>query len=348
MIGIYAPYDLTDATAMAISLAEYASTLGYNVSYFCPTTKYVNIHKVWDRKVKTLRDITYIDWLYNCDHLVWFSAPSWLKANARNTLVLTNALASPRYQSAEYRALFDCVVVPSIAMSEFLCDKWATSALHPVPWHMQQPFTNKPVRNAGIQDILVPITGLSAKFFGRQLLCILGITLSKYRNVRFTLATYKRLDHSCKEILASMQREFPGRISLQSIGPHDTRADVCRQYDWVLYLPYKDDVFVPAIQALSVGTPVITLAIPPANECVLHEYSGFCIGSDTIADPYWGAQIVAKPSGQHIVSALGVILNNPEILDVAMSQPWGFMDIRKRTFDSVWKTIWDEPIPTSK
>ena len=237
MIGIYAPYDLTDTTAMAISLAEYASDLGYNIAYFCPFTKQANIHRVWDRKVKDLTDLTYLDWLANCDHVVWFMDPKITWRGARNSRVLVQALANKSFNHTD--PVYDCIVVPSIALSEFLCDKWGTSCLHPVPWHLHQPFTNKAVPNKGIYDVYVPVTGLSAKYFARQLLCILGIVLSKHKNVRFTLATYRRFDWSTNAILQSLRNEFPGRISLTKIGPHDTRSDTYRQYDWTLYLPYK-------------------------------------------------------------------------------------------------------------
>lgn len=346
MIGIYAPYDLTDTTTMAIGLAEYATALGYCVSYFCPTTRHVDIHPGWDRKVKIETDILFNDWRKQCDHIAWFHMEQARFAHAlarhsRNTLVVTRSTASPEY--VWINRYFDSVLVPSIAVYEHLSQRWQTKDLHPVPWSLQQPLTNKPERTQELVDIYVPMTGSIMRNLSRQLLCAIGITLKRYKHVRFTLAHYSRPERSVKEIIHSMQREFPGRLSLTSVPIHNQRAAMYRNYDWTLYVPYQDDVYVPALESLSVGTPVIGLTTPPGNECILHEYSGYGIQSKTVKDTLWEMPIISQPEVSQLVSALSNVLEEPELLDSISANSWAFMNIRKHTFNSVWKTIWEEP-----
>jgi hypothetical protein len=346
MIGIYAPYDLTDVTTMALSLGDYALGLGYNVSYFCPGDPYVDLHATWDRKIKTDTSVTFYDWVHSCSHIVWFAVNHdrlalSLKAKRRNSLVITNAMASKQYHGIH--GVFDCVVVPSIAVCEHLCQRWKTDKLHPIPWVPRQLLTNKPDTSSGRLEIYVPLSGLTQQHMGHDLLCLLGLLLKKHKNVAFTVGTYKRFAKSASEIMDSLRKEFPGRLRLETIPSQDRRADNYRDYDWTMYLSYKDDVYIPALQSLSVGTPVISLAAIPSSECVLHEYSGFRIACDVENEPLWDLPLIAKPDLQNVLSGVSTVIENPDILDTVKAHSWTYMQNRKQTFNSVWRTVWDEP-----
>lgn len=348
MIGIFAPYDHSNVTTMATGLADLAVSLGYSASYYAFGPKRVPVHDNWDHKVKHDSEHAFNKWAAGCSHIAWFGHQPLLlriaKANnCRNTLVVLDDYTN--HSQPQTAGFYDCVIAPSVYKQKYLSAAWDSENIHAVPWDPGGPVLSKTTRvDPEHIWLYMPLSGGTLDAIGPSILYALNILFGLNKELCITIASSKRLSCAAKEALSEFSLRYPGRVRIIKLPKHNRRAAVYRSHDWTFYPAVHDDVYVPAIHSLYNGTPVVAFGLPPANECIVPGKSGYLI--DCIMRVGAEADIhrlSAWPSPGEILNGLQESVCSPVTLDKLLSSVWPFLEMRRRTFTSVWKTVWDEP-----
>lgn len=347
MIGIYAPYDLSDTTTMAIGLAALASSLGHSVSYYCAGDKQSNVHDLWDHKVKSEKLRVFSDWAERCDHIVWFNTRHDHVAIAKkkkciNTLVVLHDWVSDGYNTCYVD--FEYIMVPSPSVHKYLASIWSPSIkLNTLPWDTCTPIVNK----NGLNDsnkiwVYMPLQNTAGQMFGAKLFYALSVVLDKAPKLNLTIAKSKRLTTDAYNALADLQSNFSKRVRVIKTPKQDLRNLTYQQHDWTFYPASCDDVHLPAIQSLYSGTPVVSLAVSNANECVVNGMTGQLIPCKTYTDKRWELLLHSDPSVKDLIEGLDTSIANANAFNQLIGRPWPFLETRRRNFTDVWKAVWSE------
>jgi hypothetical protein len=346
MIGIYAPYDHSDTTTMALSLADYAISLGHSVSIFSFRDRETDVHPVWDRKIKHRKTTSFVEWAANCSHITWFAYHPGLvyaakKEGCRNSLVVLREFYTSDYNVTP--DIYESVLVPSVYVQVRLQAKWGAENIYPLLWDPGGPINSKHmVVDKDKIRVFMPLQNKMAEGFGHKLMFALNMLMSDNSKVHLTIARQKRFNAATQTAVSELTAEFGNRVRVVKMPGHNLRAIAYAQHDWTLYPATCDDAYIPAIQSLFAGTPVVTMALTPAIECVIHGHSGYTIRGTKQVDPVTELPIGMSLRVRDLVEGLTKSIGDPVFLARLLDTPWPFLEMRRRTFQEVWKTIWSE------
>jgi hypothetical protein len=344
MIGIYAPYLRKQSTWMALSLAQYINDSGRTVSVFAEGESIQGVSNQWDSRVIRDKPLEFKQWLYKCQHVIWFGMPhkriqAASRFGCRNTLVALYDQLTAQY-GAEL-GNFSEIVCPSVYMRNHLQKLWVKDII-PAPWDTGSPLVSKPtlIDKEKIK-LFVPIENGAVRAYSPRVMYSLSLLLSSNPGLSVTVCASKRLPYAGHKALQDLRAGFPDRVKLFS-GPSQEEFRVAfRQHDWTFY-PYRhDDVGWIALESLCAGTPVITFDSDVMREVVdVDAGMGYLIDGSMVNDRF-GLPTMVDPSPLELVQGLSASVMDLSLLAKCNSVQWSALEKRRRGFRAQWASILD-------
>lgn len=344
MIGICTPYTWSDATYMAVGLADYAMKLGLNVSVRPVRVADKGVHTGLDSKVLKQKQIPFKRWAAKQKHIVWFEPqPKRIKSAKRlgckNIVVLTKLpklIRAPGY-------LDDCdyALTPTDHMAESLRQRWQYSNVHGIPWDVGLPIMSKSGRvDRDHLWLYAPIQSNAASAYGSKIFFAIQCLLDSREDLKVTVAYSKRLNRVASESLSDIVKRFGDRVAKLYKPTYQKRLASYTNHDWTFWAYQQDDSGVVPLESLCSGTPVVTFASGPVEEVVEHTRSGHIIKADIRPDVN-GLPLVVDPSPKAIIDGLQASVLDSSVHHKLQNHDWPSLESRRRTFQAVWKMLWE-------
>lgn len=346
MIGVYAPYDLSDTCAMAISLVRLGASAGHDIDYYCHGDKTLNVCEVLDKKVKSIKDTVITDWLDKCSHVVWFVAPyDLLKISVssakKNTLVLTSYSTTP--DMGTLAQVFDAIIMPATGIHQQLCHNtaWVAEQTVPLIWDPGTVFTGKhgAIDNNNLR-LYVPIQPIGAEKFGHTIFAALDILADMLPNLKITVGQRKRWNAATSRLYEDLKQRIGMRLTTCT-PDYDSRSALYKSHDWTLYLATEDDVQYPVIESISCGTPVLAYDTMAIKHIIGDNLFGKLLPCALYKDKIWDAPIGVNANLKQLVDGLKSALANPFGLPLFNrgNSLAAHLEVRRKCFKDVWLEV---------
>lgn len=342
MLGIYSPYSWCDSTNMSITLADLADALTLPVTLYAADAPCSGIHPGWDNRVHSRHSRNIKKWLYDCEHIVWFSLdPALLTASKRfgckNTLVVLYDQISPGY--IEALDVCDHIVCPSGHRSAFLREFWACPRIENVPWDATCAIRRRPAgENDSVVRVLVVLQPAATNRFGARLAYALSLLLDIYPELQITLLMSKSPDLPTKRAFADLRMRHSSRVSVtRRLGLYD-RYFAHYSSDWTLYAYHCDDAVMVPREALINGSPVVSFDSASMRECIIPNQNG-CLLPTTMSADLFRQNNCADPTMYELVHGLGQVLSNKRLLNEIRNTNWPQPSQIRSNFIRSWRAI---------
>jgi glycosyltransferase involved in cell wall biosynthesis len=315
MIGIYAPYNYSETTYAAISLAEHAAQMGLNPVYLaCDSPHGSRIHPYWDPQVLRNASKSAMKWLRNCDTVVWFQLDvarllASAKLGKRNILVLGYDNATRELHKHLDR--FHTVVCPSRYWARACSEHYGKDLFRSIGWATAaKPVPKQNLVSAdGRIHLHTPLDKDAARSFGNKIICALEYLLSGHSNIWLTVSKAGSWPREVMAAWTNLEKRFGLRSVLDNRRSFLDRMSRYINNDWTLYPACRTDFGLTAIESLGCGTPVISFDIPPLSEVVANGANGCLlpcgVGYDKLDLPR-----LADPSVHELIEGLEEVVPN--------------------------------------
>jgi len=299
-LGIFAPYNFSEATTAAVHLASVAMSMDMNVSYLATQERADNVHDYWDSRVRSNPKKHFKEWAKNSDKCVWFT-PSrrrfeqalGYRSNA------THILVPPWHQLDEidmrWLHWYDHVVCPSpearfrvqeisghMEFSASDCS-WASGLVFSPRDDVWVP---------GRISFFMPIGTLTQKKHAGEILRFIELLLGNNPNASLTVVPSRSWTKEQKKRIGQLLGMFNERLRIAEGINLTERLQVARSHDCALLLDTQINIGVDATRYRTVGLPVVAWDAEPTNSMVEDEINGLLLKSHRdIA--LWGAERMA-------------------------------------------------------
>ena len=329
---------------MAVGLADYAMKLGLNVSIRPIRMVDQGVHTSLDIKVLKQKKLPFNRWAAKQKYIVWFEPqPKRIKSAKRlgckNIIVLTKLPKLSRPPS--YLADCDYALTPTDYMARTLRNRWQYSEIHGIPWDVGLPIMSKSSRvDRSHLWLYVPIQSSAASSYGSKIFFAIQCLLDSRDDLKVTVAYSKRLSRSASESLSDIVKRFGDRVEKLYKPTYQKRLASYTNHDWTFWAYQQDDSATVPLESLCSGTPVVTFASPTVEEVVEHTRSGYIIKGDIKPDVN-GLPLVVDPSPKSIIDGLQASVLDTSLHHKLQKYDWPSLESRRRTFQSVWKMLWE-------
>ena len=355
-VGIVLNYTRHDATYAALKTAEVIRDLGYGVLFFDKTTKTnrANLHAYWDGFVQASSDIDFASWLDECQVVLFFSYPTAkeIKLVKKNNIPCASSITWDSIDSETVVAVKPCdlLVCPSKVQQEYFTTYWNLSNIKHVYYDSNWPITNNERVNSSKLKIIAACPGYQIKRVDyNKLFDALNEAMEACPSIDLDFLYSAKVASQVKVNLKKHEKTFSGGNTLSLID------DPTGWSEGPLAYSLCDAVFWPAqlesfgyvgLEAMTVGTPVITYNHCPMNEFISDRVNGVLMPCDT-KQTELGVTYV-EHSHRKIVETFKLINNDPGIIHSMKNTSHELVAKHKEDFPKFWENAVEQLIATRK
>lgn len=322
MIGIVSPYDFSESTAMATTLAGLIKANAVPVSILSHTPCELEADAAWANHVVSAKKLhNQKDWYAQCSHVVWTSIqPDNVllakRAGAKNILLVNwrNLVSTDR----EHFAKYDSVVCPSRTVFEFIAKKWPSPNLCWCVWDPLIPLQSKLLPRTRPTRLGVLLDGYSTNKLGPRVFYALQVLLERAPNVEISVVYLKQWRHRTLAALTDLQRVARGRLKTVYKPCRDDRLRLMADSDWLWWATVCENSCHFGLESLALGTPLLAFDMPPLLDVLADGENAKLL--PCYLQPNWLGVPEADPLLSPMIEKLSELFTTPNQL---ISGPWG-------------------------
>lgn len=275
-LGIFAPYNRSESTAMAIRLAFTALRAGWTVKWLAPCRSN-HVHPFWDDQVRLATAGRMPEWARKSDCRVWFSVDSRLFRIAQSSNrgqsihdILVPSWHSMTAQDAKAVGGFGAIVCPNRPMMRALESVFGRQeAFRVCDW----PSGIKSTLRHGFLDHTKPralfvADAYSARRHGYDLLLAVQRILDALPTLHASLSMDFAPDRRESVMLRDMLARYEDRLAAGLRVGADTMLAQIHASDWLIDTSVRHSSGLLVCQARAMGVPPVTWRVSPMDGVV--------------------------------------------------------------------------------
>ena len=346
-VGIVLNYIRHDSTYAALRAAELLRNLGYSIAIFDKAFKSTkaNLHQFWDDFVQSSKDSSFDEWTADCNVIVWFCYPSAkeikaIKKNKKsNICVVTWDSVDTEIVSAIKNC--DVLISPSKSQVKYFKEYWHLKDVVYVPVDCNWPLTVNDCPKTDYFRVVVACPGYQIKRIDHsKLFEALNKTVETCPNIQVEFLHSAKVASQIKINVTKFDKELPNGSSIRSVDDPTGWSEGPLAYglcDVVLWPVQLESYGYVAVEALTIGTPVIAYNYVPMSEIIHDNVNGFLMNCE-VKTTDLGVSY-ATHNGEEIVRVLSNIHANPNLIYKLRSNVHKGLEDRRKKAKLVWSEI---------
>lgn len=343
-VGIYTHYAHCDQAYLAVRLTKLLRQLGVEFDIYSDNQA-GKLGIPLDRAVLTRDVLKFTDWAKRQRVIVWTHIPSAEQINYAKRKKIKTVLA-PMWQDMVQpfkKALksADHVVTMSAECHALFSEIYRVRSAEFIPFDTGLPVIKKTAWvNPRKIRILLPWFDRNAKCSSGNFIASLKFLMEHMEEAHLTLAiTPSQFSPSIVKFFRTVSKNCPGRLQILRSVPLANRPQLYAQHDLTLYPAECDNYGLCALTSLSMGTPVLTTAIPPQTDFLFPDTNSVLVATDTDYDE--NGVVHALPDYDKFVYVLQELIAEPRHIQ-KMNQKTNYnLNTRKHAFEMGWTNIFD-------
>jgi len=345
-VGIYTHYAHCDQAYFAVRLCDLLRKLDIDFEIYSDKQP-AKIGSSYDKRIITKKKMSFTDWAKTKNAIIWTHAPRsepiayCKRRNIKTILVPMWQDLFPPFRKALRTA--DFVVAMSAECHMLFKDiyKVRNCVLIPFDTGLAPVKKTKGVNSRKIK-LLLPWFDRTAKCTGGQFISILKFIIEYMEEAHLTVAiTPSHFSPAIVKFFLNLQKRFPGRVSILRGVPLNKRAELYAAHDLSVIPAECDNYGLCALTSITMGTPVVTSAIPPQTDFLFQDNNAALI--DTKVDYDENGVIHALPEYEKFGFVLQQLIAEPRLINV-MNQKTNYnLNTRQHHFERGWEELLDPP-----
>lgn len=290
-IGIVLNYTRHDSTYAALKTAEVIRDLGYGVLFFDKATKTnrANLHAYWDDFVQASNDVDFTSWLAECQAVIFFSYPTSkeIKLVKKKGIPCASSITWDSIDSETVAAVKPCnlLICPSKVQREYFTSYWNLTNTKHVYYDSNWAITNNERAKSDKLRIITACPGYQIKRVDyNKLFDALNEALEVCPNIDVDFLYSSKVASQVKVNVKKHEKTFSNGSTLSLIDDTTGWSEGPLAYslcDAVFWPSQLESFGYVGLEAMTMGTPVITYNHCPMNELVSDRVNGILIPCDT-------------------------------------------------------------------
>lgn len=312
MLGIVLDYRRTDAAFAVSQWAKGLEEAGLRVSLFSLGPP-AHVCDNWDARVARNRSRNYVDWVNDCDQVLFCHPPApevLYSANHAKTLLLCLwehlPLLSPVLMDA-----MDRIICPSRALHRYLQDdtRCDPKKLVRLSWDLLVPSVRReqPVDEDRI-GLLWNLDGSQAEWQDFSFFNVMTLLLAQ-PNLYFTVFWNDQLSQAARTSLDDLRYKADGRIELLRNPSLDKQIVVAASHDLTLWPSCQENFGWTGLVSIAAGTPCVAYDHPVIAEIVKDGHGGSLVPCELEPNDF-GAPVII-PNTDRFCAAVLALTDDP-------------------------------------
>lgn len=341
-VGIYTHYAHCDQAYFAIRLAELLGKLDIDFDIYSDNHP-GKLGTRYDKLVTTRKNQTFTAWAKNKTIIVWtqvprFEALSYCKRRGIKTILVPmwQELVKPFRKTI--RAA-DVVVAMSAECHMLLKDIYKIKNCVLIPFSTAfSPVKKTKGVNPRKVRLLLPWFDRNAKCTGGEFIDVLRFIITHMEEAFLTVAiTPSHFSPAIVKFFLTLQKRCPGRVSIIRGAPYDRRAELYAAHDLSIIPAECDNYGLCALTSITMGTPVITSAIPPQTDFLFEGANAALVAVKTDYDE--NGVVHALPEYEKFGFVLQQLIAEPRLI-TAMNHKTNYnLNTRRQHFEQGWAEL---------
>ena len=355
-IGIVLNYQRHDSTYAAIKTAELVRDLGYTVSLFdkSPKATKPRLHDFWDSFVITNKEQNFEEWYADCPVLIWYTYPTYreLKGTRKQGI---NSICVATWDSVDSEVATclkscDLVVCPSKSQVSYFSSYWRLKDLEFIPVDCNWPITKNDRPDRGYFKVVVACPGYQIKRIDHtKLFEALYTVMQLCPGIEFVFLFSGKVASQIKINVTKYEKSLENGSKLTCIDDPTGWAEgpiIYTDCDAVLWPVQLESFGYVALEALTMGTPVIAYNFLPMNEIVSDQVNGLLIPCDSKETDLGVSYAVHNEDG--LVKTVTKLVNDPALYSKIKGTVHKGLEERSKKAKSMWSETLDRLTKDSK
>lgn len=351
-VGLCIRYQKHDATFAGLAVAAHLKERGVPFSIRARGWRARKVDPDWDQRIeaghrqahtwaldrrfdnqrKLWRD--YQQWVLRHQHIVWTEPPNeeelfFSLRRGRNNVLWTSW---DRLRPEDDWALnmVDMVAVPTEEEKQLLMRKWKLKTVHVIPWDPLLPITRKRSRSMTTVRLFMSIYGTQLHRIGLGSVLSLSRVMNTCPHVTATIACSKGLSNFTRREFRALQRSHGERLQVLSDCPWHEQVLLMANHDLTVWPTMVDGLGIVGLTSLYMGTPVLSLDIPPVNELLTGGVNSILVPCKKELD--WMGVAHTIPDHRRVETALRETCCNQKLLKDLTAQTHSTLLANRRAF----------------
>jgi glycosyltransferase involved in cell wall biosynthesis len=349
-VGIVLNYIRHDSTYAALKTAEILRDKGYVVTLFDKSHKSVKarLHAYWDDFILSTKEIPFDDWTDDCDVVIWYTYPSSKEVRALKKYKVPNicVVTWDSVDSDTISCIKGCsrLVCPSASQTSYFREYWRLKNVTCIPLDCNCPLTLNGRKPSEEFSLIVACPGYQIKRIDHsKLFESLYLAMEKNPKLNIDFLFSNKVASQIKININKFEKTFPEGNKLVCVDDPTGWSEgplLYSLYDAVLWPVQLESFGYVALEALSMGTPVIAYNFPPMSEIVSDHVNGFIIPCDR-KETELGVSY-AVHNGDELLKTLGKVISDKELVQKVKSNTHKGLEERAEKSSALWDQIIDE------
>lgn len=335
MIGICTRYSRHEATYVALRLADWFESHGQPVAMHACAYDNVPVDPRWDQQVSRSLFTTWVA-KNHIKHIFMTFVPSlstvdWIKQNGISLHIIP---LWHELEAGDQERLKQATAVYAMHESIFrFLREWAIRDVVLLPWDSGEPVFRK--SEIPTKSIYLPLYDGTGSRYQGTLLSVLARLLSRHRDLEVTVAyTSSSLVSAVKLALRRLAKVSAGRLHvIKRSHPKDRPAEFSR-HALTLWPTEFESTCLVGLSSVTMGTPVVTFAVPPVTDCLTDEES-VMLTAPISAKEHPLRIPKAYPDYANLYEHLDVLVNDVEFIMCLQSATVNHAKQRRDRFDTI-------------
>ncbi len=280
-IGIYAPFNRTETSAMAARVASNARREGWHVSWLAPTRS-TPAHCCWDNEVRVADDERLRHWAKNTHARIWFGFDAGRYRAVRAAAVHEYDVLVPIWHSLQpsdlfWGSMFDHVAFATRPMLDKVHNLMSTSkGTHGIcswPHGVRTQLRSGP-RSGRLDQLsaLMHVDPFTMRHHGSQVLKAAGRLLAEVPTLsRLSLSLDTALDRGERRELDQLMETYGDRLAAGLRLRNDQMLVQLQRHDWLIHAPVQSTAGLLVTQARALGVPSVAWSVSPLKGIIFEE-----------------------------------------------------------------------------
>ena len=342
-VGIYTHYAHCDQAYLAIRLAQLLLKVGADFGIYSDCRP-ARLGLKFDNGIATRLTNLFTNWAQNYSVIVWTHVPPpeqirWAKRQKIHTVIapMWQELRQP-FRKALNSA--NCVVTMSTECQTLFSEIYKIRSAQLIPFDTGLPIVKK---NKSINPrkltLFLPWFDRNARCTGGSFIDALKFLVEHMEEINLQVAiTPSQFSPGIAKFFTNLGRKT-GRVKLLRGVPVSKRPALYSAADLTVYPAECDNYGLCALTSITVGTPVLTAAVPPQLDFLYPDENAGLLLTKTDYDE--NGVIHALPDYGQFMYLLQHLIHEPRYIQKMMQKTNYNLTARRNAFEMSWLNIFD-------
>jgi hypothetical protein len=343
-VGLCTHYARCDQAYLAARLAQLLQKQGIDFSIFADNTP-GKLSLPYDNAIFTKKDIKFTDWASLHNVIVWTHVPNIAQLNYANRKNIKTIIAPmwqelvPPFRKVMRRA--DHVISMSAECQTLFSEIYKLRSAELIPFDPGLPvFRKNTAINHRQVKIFLPWFDRNARCANSIFITALQFLMERMEEAHLTIAiTPSRFSPAIVKFFSTLNNRCAGRISILRDVPVAYRPQIYLQHDLTIAPGECDNYGICPLTSLTMGTPVLSLAVSPQVDFLSSESNSVLVKTSTDYDE--NGVVHALPDYGKFIHILQQLIAAPGYIQ-KLSQKTNYnLSSRKTAFETVWTSLFN-------